>query len=295
MGAIALVMVVGNTAEWGYMGGWLLSFIVVQVARQTVISSFWRTNPQQDDVIPWGSWYSVTATLSALVLGAGRPLPFFPRIPSHIRSFLALFLCGMSTVSAIAYSPMKETYVPTILAGLLPVSFWYMSRGTQVPVLLGLGMLTFCVFLLLLARHLHNLHRDSLLLKSEKETLVDKLSQETNVTVTLNQRLREEILEHAQTKKQLETANDRLEKILSERTTELSNAVEALAVEVKDRGRSQLSLQREKDNLVNVLEGDGRRSPHCGQRLQTSRMSIPPSGGILARTRDSSVMSIFTN
>jgi PAS domain S-box-containing protein/diguanylate cyclase (GGDEF)-like protein len=253
VGAAVLTIVLRDVVEWGWLVAWLLAYVLAQVARLTVIAAFHRTNPQGDDALPWARWFAVTAACSGLVWGLAGPCLFPKDSPSH-QVILILFVCGMSIAASMVYSPMKETYLPTLVGELLPPSLWYMSRGSELSGLLGLGAFLCCLLLLFHARYMYDKNRESLILRFEKDTLLDKLTEEKDVTDLLNQRLQQEVAEHARAREEIEREREQLEQTVSERTLKLRGAIDALAQEIKDRERSQLSLQREKDNLSNVLE-----------------------------------------
>lgn len=251
--AVLLAILLRDAVPWNAIVAWFLAYSLAQTARLTAISAFHRRNPQGDDVLPWGKWFTMTATGSALIWGMAGP-GLFPEDSPTYQVMLILFVCMLSVGASFFYAPMKEVFVPAILAELLPTSLWLVSRGSEHSVLIGLAILFFCMLVIVHARHMYRKNREALMLQIEKERLLEKLTLEKNGADLLNRRLQEEAAEHARARAEVEKAQQQLETIVSERTAELHQAIDALAVEIKDRERSQMWLQREKDNLVKVLE-----------------------------------------
>ena len=148
--------------------------------------------------------------------------------PFH-KLFVAVFLCGVAAFNAIAHSPRRECYVPSILLVLLPAAGRFFYEGTEGAITVAIAILVFAAAVLLLAKAGHQWLADTLILRFEKNDLVGALQK----------------------------AHDELEVRIEERTLELSQANDLLRQEILERKRMGDALRESEDKYRALVSRAG--------------------------------------
>jgi two-component system cell cycle sensor histidine kinase/response regulator CckA len=201
---------------------WLGCFLAVQVVRGVSYSTFHRASSRDWN---WRLWFVVGASATAVLWGA-VPLLLFPVGRPFHKLFTAVFLCGVAAFDAIAYSPRRECYIPSILLVLVPVAGRFFYEGTEGAITVAVATVVFAAAVLVLAKASHQWFSDTLRLRFEKDDLVGALQR----------------------------AYDELEVRIEERTLALSRANNLLRQEIVERKRMEEALRESEDKyriLVN--------------------------------------------
>ena len=177
LSAIILTVVLREVVGYDRLLGWLAAYVVLQIVRQTVIASFHRSAPVEHAVLPWGKWFASTTFLSGLLWGLAGII-LFPAGSLEHQFLLALFLTGIAAAGVVAYCPLTECYLPTVVAELIPISILYLCQGDEFHLTIGAVILLFGLVLVLTGRHMHDLSAESLRLKFEKDDLIEQLKDE---------------------------------------------------------------------------------------------------------------------
>ena len=201
---------------------WLGCFLSIQVVRRVSYSSFRRASPRGWN---WGLRFILGTSAVAMLWGA-VPLLLFPGGSPFHKLFIAVFLCGVAAFNAIAHSPRRECYVPSILLVLLPAAGRFFYEGTEGAITVAIATVVFAAAVLVLATAGYQWLSDTLRLRFEKDDLVGALQK----------------------------AHDELEVRIEERTLELSRANDLLRQEIVERKRMEEALRESEDKyrlLVN--------------------------------------------
>lgn len=201
-------------ALWSVTPGWLLvswaaCYFSVQLMRNRLLWSFPDGPDRDEEVSNWGSRFSVLTVLSAAIWGASGIFLFPADSPMH-QFLLALFLAGIAAAASVVYSPLRECYVPAVLAEVIPLSGRCFYEYDFLHLIMGLVMIVFCVVLLEIGRQVHNITSESLRLRFEKNDLIASLVRQKTVAEELNQHLRTEIEERTRAEEAHRVSEERL-------------------------------------------------------------------------------------
>ena len=225
LGAIILVATLWNVVSHLVLVVWLVSYALIQVARHALISAFHRTSPSGEATFRWGVWFAVGTFLSALLWGLAGVFLYPENSPLH-QFVLSIFLAGITSAAAVVYSPTTECYLPTILAGMLPLAARHIYDWDEAHLITGGVIVLFAIVLALTASRMHGFVVESLRLRFEKDKLVESLQE----------------------------ARGDLEMRVEERSAELKRTNENLVAEIAERVRTEKALRESEEKYRSLAE-----------------------------------------
>jgi len=251
--SLLLIPVLWGTVTHWLLIGWLCLQIGVQVFRFWLELSFRSAELSNNALIAWGRTYSAATGVSGLLWGAaGLFLVPLESFPSEL--FLVLLLASVSALSAVTYAPFTECYLPTVPVILIPSAGKYFFEGTAFGITVGAAILLLAACLTLMARHMHLVGSELLMLKLDKDRLIDSLRREKASADALDEDLKTEMFERRRIEDELKKALAELERVLEERRTDSCRADEALKQEIDDRQRIGEVLREREKLLQSILE-----------------------------------------
>jgi PAS domain S-box-containing protein len=231
LGAVILGGALWNVVSHDRIVVWLLAYLALFLGRHCLIYLFHKQERDEDAIIRWGKWHTLALTAGGLMWGmAGVWL--FPKDSVLHQFLLAIFVAGIGAASIVIYSPTKD-YAFNLLLALLPLSGRFIYEFDQFHVITGGVILLFACVLLLTGRRMHTIYADSLMLRYDKEGLVDDLKQE--------------ILERDRLQAELQTAHDELEMRVNARTNELKALNRTLEQEIVERKQVEEELRKSEE------------------------------------------------
>lgn len=240
--SVLLVVALWGAVSHALLIGWLICYILTQVARSVVISRF-RREPVPDALVPaWGRVLTGLTLISAMLWGSSGVL-LFPAGSFEHQFLIALFLSGIAAAAAVVYSPITECYLPTVLLLILPLSlrcFWELD---PIHTMMGIVMIVFTAVLTTTGRHVHNITIDSLQLRFDNDELISSLKEQKSRAEDLNRDLRAEIEERTRAEERLKLAQEELEQRVEERTAEIARTNEMLVQEISERKQIEQELR----------------------------------------------------
>jgi PAS domain S-box-containing protein len=204
--ALALRPVVSHSALMIWVG----CYVAAQAPRYWLVLAFERRHPVGEVTLGWGKWFIVTTVISGVIWGTAGVF-LFPENSSVHQVMLAISLAGIASAAAGVYAPLKECYIPTVLAVLLPLAGTYFSRTDETNYIMGTVILVFAAVLLRVGGIMHRTNAQSLLLRFEKNDLIDSLTAQKNKVEQLNATLSAEIEERKNVEAALRKSEERLD------------------------------------------------------------------------------------
>ena len=210
---------------------WVLAYAALFLGRHCLTHFFHKQELDEDAVIRWGKWHTLAVSLGGLMWGVAG-VWLFPHDSIPDQFLLAIFVAGIGAASVVVYSPTKD-YAFNLLPALLPVSGRFIYEFDQFHVITGSVILLYAGVLLLTGRRMHTVYADSLLLRYDKEELVEHLKQE--------------IVERDRLQAELQIAHDDLEIRVDARTDQLKALNRTLEQEIVERNQIEEELRRSEE------------------------------------------------
>ncbi len=231
LGAVILGIALWKVVSHDRIVAWLLAYAALFLGRYYLIHVFHKQERDENAVIGWGKWHTLAVSAGGLMWGVAGIWLFPPN--SILEQFLlAIFTAGIGAASIVVYSPTRD-YVSNLLPALLPLAGRFIYEFDQFHVITGVVILLFAGVLLVTGKRMHAVYADSLMLRYDKEGLVDDLKQE----IVVRDRLQAE----------LQVAHDELEMRVNARTNELQAVNRSLEQEIVERKQVEEELRRSEE------------------------------------------------
>lgn len=192
LSAVVLVIALWNVVPHWRLYTWFAVYVALQIVRNYLVSSFSKASPADEDIVPWGDRFAVVTFAAGLTWGMAG-LFLFPAHALVYQVLIALFLAGISAAAMASYSPLKQCYIPTILAESLPLAFRCLYELDQLHLIMGMVMLLYCTVLILTGNRVHGLQEESLRLGFEKNDLLASVMKQEEESRKLNEELTSQI------------------------------------------------------------------------------------------------------
>jgi PAS domain S-box-containing protein len=233
--AFILVAALRDEVPYANLLGWLVAYLLVQLARYFLVMGFDRAKPQANATLPWGRWFAITTALSGVLWGI-TGIGLFPAHSLTHQFMLAVFVAGIGSSAAMVYSPTRECLYPTVLATLLPLAARYLYVGEEVQVTIGFVMILFALVLLLTGRRMYLANTNSLRLGFENTDLVASLSEEKQRSDHLNEDLQARIGESERAAGALKESEERYRQLVELSPFGFGIAVDGMVAFVNQAG-----------------------------------------------------------
>jgi len=215
LGAIVLTMSLWGVVSQFRLLLWLGCYVVLLVARFALAEAFKRAKPEGRAAEPWGRWFSLGNFAGGLMWGLAGIFLFAAQSLAH-QFLLGVFVTGIACGATAAYSPIRQAYLPTILAELVPLSGRFIYEGTETHIIIGAVVFLFSFILLLTARSIELVNERALRLMFEKNDLIASLTYQAKSLETLSDNLKIENEERKKAEERLRGSLDEKEVLLRE-------------------------------------------------------------------------------
>ncbi|MFH0822021.1 MAG: PAS domain S-box protein, partial [Pseudomonadota bacterium] len=253
IGAVLLVIALWNSTPSAYLLSWLAGYLVIQIPRNGLLGSFGRADGAGAAAVDaWASRFCALTVVSGLFWGLAGFL-FFPGSSVH-QFLLALFVAGIASAAAVAYAPLTQCYMPTVIAELLPLACACFKEGGSPHIMMGTAIVIYMVVLIITGSHVRRVDHSAIRLMLENQDLVGHLQLQNEKVERLNEVLRTEIEQRIGTEQIIRRAREDLETNVEERTAELTITNEMLVKEIAERRRTEQALRRSEEKYRIVVE-----------------------------------------
>jgi PAS domain S-box-containing protein len=250
LSAVVFVIALWNVVAHWLLLAWLAVYFALQLVRNSIVRAFNRTAPSDEHAAIWGTRFSVITIAAGLTWGMAGVF-LFPATAIAHQVIVAVFLSGISAAAMAAYFPLKQCYVPTIMAECLPLAFRCFYELDQVHFIMGSVMVLYCAVLILTGNRVHALLGETLRLGFEKNDLVSSVLEQQNELRTLNHELTEQIEERTRAEQTL-TENEARYRELAELLPQL---IFELDLEGKFRFVNRAGLEMMGRTVADVSRG----------------------------------------
>jgi signal transduction histidine kinase len=218
--SVVLVFILRSVVPPRILTAWFVCILLISTARLVLLARFRRVQPESSDIGRWGSWFVIGLAFAGVIWGSAG-IVLYPVDSVIHQAFLAFVLGGMAIGAAGAFSVSMPAFTAYTLPSLAPLVIRFLAAGDEIHLAMGGMSLLFVVLITGIAFRISRVTRTSLLLRFEKNSLVDYLSSAKNDLEKLNRELSSEITEHKKAEEELKRHREHLEELVEERTSEL--------------------------------------------------------------------------
>ncbi len=114
-----------------YVQIWFGSILLITVIRFYNLLHFWRTNPSDNEMSHWETFFFVGSTLTGLLWGV-TPWVFSASGDYETYVLISLALAGLSAGAAAVLGPVVKIYFTYLVVIMTPMTIWfYVQDGVQ--------------------------------------------------------------------------------------------------------------------------------------------------------------------
>jgi len=210
---------------------WVAAVLGISIARFVLYRSYRRsTGDRVLQAARWSWLFSAALMLSGMVWGFAG-VYFFPPHSTPHQIFIAFVLGGMVAGASASTSAVRYVFFLYLIPLLTPLICRFFLVGDEIHTAMGIMLLVYILGCILLAREVHRIIRNSLLVGYEKE---------------------KEISERRRAESELRKHQEKLESIVGARTLELQKKNAELNEEITER-RQREKILRELLGLSKIL------------------------------------------
>ena len=207
---------------------WLLSIIATVLIRLSMQHHFQKTETTVENVIKRRNWILIALAVTGGVWGSSG-FVLFPYSYLGHQVFIIFVLGGMVTGSVGIFASIKPAFFCLSIPVILPVVINLFRIGTPIHYAMGSMLSLFWLIMMITAMRLHVEIAEMLNLRYENIDLISNLEREVRDRRTAEERLL--------------TRNQEMEKIVYERTYQLTDANQKLLTEIVERKEAEEALK----------------------------------------------------
>lgn len=226
LNAVIVFFVMDEVVPFGTLVLWLGGILAVTALRAAHFASFRRVDLDLADAGIWARRFTVGLFLIGAAWGSAGFLSF--SFPLAYQVFLGFVLGGMAAGASSTFSKVRWGYLAFSIPALVPLALHFFLFFDHFHYGMGAMVFLFLALLERLARHNYAVNRTSLLLRFENLEMIENLERSKADVEALNAQLTEEIQAKLEAEAELRAHQERLEKMVRERTADLVAANEEL-------------------------------------------------------------------
>lgn len=211
---------------------WASIFFLVLFFRLTTLYFYQKSAKEDIALRQWVFLYFIGLSAAGVLWGIIGILIFLINSVPH-QMFVAFFLAGMVAGAIASISVIKYAYYCFSLPALLPVSLNFFCYGGEIHIAMGMMALIFLVFSASISYKIYSRSCKSIQLEFEKD---------------------KEIAQRLAIEEQLRGQQNKLERLVQERTVELTTANDALKEEIEERKNIEKELFEKREQFRTIIE-----------------------------------------
>lgn len=221
--SLVLVFVLWDVVSTNWLLGWLAAVYLITFIRFLLVWSYFQRKPSVVESVIWGRLFVLGVFFSGLLWGAAGSIFFVDDSAIH-QLFLAYLLGGVVAGAMTTLSSYKGAFLIFSMPVTFSFAYQTITHGVDAYIAIAVTYLLFLFMMASISQQLHRTITDSLRLRFDNFTLVNRLLQAKNNQNAINQQLQTQIAEKDRTKKALQAANSQLEQRVIERTEALTQS-----------------------------------------------------------------------
>lgn len=230
---------------------WMAAQILTIIIKMVIEGQYRKINSKNPV-----SWYRIFiggTFISGLLWGLAGI--FLHPVNSLGLQMLTIFtIGGMMAGASAVYAPSMSAFFAFSLPSMVPVTIHSFLHSGNYHLAMGVMLILFLIIMSLTCNRNRKLFETSLILKLEKNDLIDYLSKAKAETEQTNLKLTEENEQRKKIEKELEKHKKNLEFEIEKRTIELVKRNEELKLEVMEREKAESAFKASEERYRILIE-----------------------------------------
>lgn len=209
---------------------WALTLVALSLGRYRLLRSYRAASRPVADLTPWKFRFLVGVALNGLLWGCAGVWFFVADSYAH-QMLLAFVLAGMAAGAVTTLSPLRGASLVFLFPALIPYTLRIFADGDPVHAIMGVMVVLFVTMMWLISIRMYTSVSESLGLQFENLDLVEDLRRASARRDAAHRRLAAEVDAKQRAQLALQESHAELERRVVERTRELAQSRDHLAVE----------------------------------------------------------------
>ncbi|MBZ0156674.1 MAG: PAS domain-containing protein [Alphaproteobacteria bacterium] len=228
---------------------WLIAMAVITLLRVALVLWFRRKGFRPAAARTWKDLFIAGLALSGVVWGSVGIFPF-SGVSLAYQVFIVFFLGGMAAGAAATFSAVKEGYLAYSIPALVPLAIKLCFKDDALHFAMGSMLFLYGLILWKISRKNHEINHISLLLRFENRGMIEQMKSAKEHTDELNRKLLAEIGAKERAEAELRSHHDHLERLVAERTNDLTRTNRQLQSEIEERKQTEQALRESEGCLA---------------------------------------------
>ncbi|SCZ59273.1 sensor histidine kinase [Thiohalomonas denitrificans] len=223
LNSLLVFFVTKSVMSYPVIATWLASIWIITLLRMGLVVWFRSIPFETETAILWKRRFLISLVLTGAAWGSIGLFPLAEASLAH-QVFLAFVLGGMAAGASSTYSMVKSGYAAYTIPALLPLAIHFILLNDDFHFAMAAMVFLFGGLLWRISLHNYSVNRTSLLLRFENQEMIHRLKAAKEHAEGLNKKLVAEIDAKLSAEAELRQYHEHLERIVEERTADLSTA-----------------------------------------------------------------------
>ena len=227
---------------------WFAAILTITALRAVLVLWFRNLKPEAGTAPAWKRRFLFGVFLIGGAWGSIGLLPLSFSLAHQV--FYAFVLGGMAAGASSTFSKVRYGDAFFTIPAILPLSINFFLSQNAFHKAMGAMTILYVILLSRISRHNYGVNRSSLLLRFENVEMIEELKRANEVVQGLNSRLLAEIEAKLGAEAEVKAHHQHLERLVEQRTGELTLANRQLKSEIEERKQIERALRESRERLV---------------------------------------------
>jgi signal transduction histidine kinase len=225
--SIIVYFVMRPVMEPLWLYAWMGALAAVLALRIGLVIWFWSAGLRPEAISLWKNRFLLGLAAIGMAWGGIGIIPLSGLSEAH-QVFIAFVLGGMAAGASSTFSIVRAAFPLFAIPALIPLAVQFFLIADDFHMAMGAMICLYTVLLWRIAEHNRGINLSSLLLRFENADMIENLRKAKTDVEELNAQLLAEIENKERAEAELRASHEHLEKVVKERTADLTAANEQL-------------------------------------------------------------------